>query len=176
MTTTTDNSFLPNDYEIKENGSSKYLKLLEWDTVKLRILTNSVIGWEYFKEEGWKTTPVRQKNAFNGIPSNSKDWREPKEFRAFCVYNYTIEKLQIWEITQASIKKAIFNLWKDADFWDPKGYDLKITREGKWLETKYQVVPLNKSTFSKKDILEEVQKVRVEELFEGWDPFNPLPF
>lgn len=175
MTNKTTDWFLPEGYEMK-TSSWKYFKIQEWETIKVRILTNSVIWREYFKDVDWKAYPIRQQKKFNWTPADSKDGREPKEFRAFCIYNYETEGIQIWEITQSSIKKAIFNLWKDPDFGDPKNYDIKITREGKWLDTKYQIVPLNSWVFANKPVLDEVKTIRLEELFEGWDPFNPQPF
>lgn len=173
--TTTNNSFLPSDYEIKENAG-RYFRIQDWESVKIRILGNSVIGWEYFKEKDWKSIPVRSRKPYQWVPADSKNGDAPKEFWAFCVYNYTAERLQIWEVTQNTIKKVLFNLNRDPDFGDPKTYDLKITREWKGLETKYQIVPLNKTEFTNKAVLEELKKVNVEELFEWWDPFNPQPF
>jgi hypothetical protein len=33
-----------------------------------------------------------------------------------CVWNYDENRLEIWEITQAKIKEALFNLNADPDF------------------------------------------------------------
>jgi flagellar capping protein FliD len=60
--------------------------------------------------------------------SDIKENGKVKEFRAFVVWNYTDEKVQIMEITQNSIKNQIYKLANDEDFGDPKTYDLKINR------------------------------------------------
>jgi len=173
--TTANNTFLPAGYELKEPTTGNYLRIKEGETIKIRILTNSIVGYEYFKTTAdGNVKPVRQKEAFNWTPADSKDGRNPKEFWAFVVYNYNIEAIQIWELTQQSIKKDIFALYNDADFWDPKTYDLKITRTGKDLDTTYTIMPLNKSEFNDAEIIKQANAVRLEALYDGDDPFKPF--
>lgn len=171
----TTKTFLPAGYELKEPTAGNYLRIKEGETIKIRILTNSIVGYEYFKTtaDGW-LKPVRQKEAFNWTPADSKDGRNTKEFWAFVVYNYNIEAIQIWELTQQSIKKDIFALYNDADFGDPKEYDLKISRTGKDLDTTYTIMPLNKTPFNDTDIIKQANAVRLEALYDGDDPFKPF--
>ena len=171
----TTQTFLPTGYELKTNEWGNYLKIQDGETIKIRILTNSIVGYEYFRttsDGGLK--PIRQKEAFNWTPADSKDGRNPKEFWAFVIYNYNIKAIQIWELTQQSIKKDIFALYKDADFGDPKGYDLKISRTGKDLDTTYTIMPLNKSKFEDEEIIKQANWVRLDALFDGDDPFKPF--
>lgn len=171
----TNTSFLPEGYELKISEGGNYLKIQDGETVKIRVLTNSIVGYEYFRvTSDGNSKPVRQQKPFNGVPSDSKDWRKPKEFRAFVVYNYNTESVQIWEVTQQSIKKNLFELYKDADFGDPKWYDIKISRTGKDLDTTYTIMPLNKTPFEDTEILKQAWGIRLEALFD-WDaPFKPF--
>ena len=159
---------LPTDYEPAKSAGGAYTKLQDGDT-KIRILTSPIIGYEYFTVDN---KPKRSKQMFaqtNDIKENGK----VKEFWAFVIWNYNEEKVQIMEITQNTIKDQIFALAKDEDFGDPKWYDLKITRTGKDLETKYQVKPLAQKPFENKEAIDESKKINLEALYEWEDPFKP---
>lgn len=170
---------LPENYEFKENtGTSNYLKVTE-DPQEFRILTSPVIWWEYFRTEWDKSVPVRQKSEFDWIPSDSKNWEKPKEFWAFAVWNHTLGKVQIMEITQQTIKKEILKYAQDDENWgDPKKYDLRISKSGKGKETKYTVTALPKSKFEsesdEKWAFELAKPINLEALFDGSDPFKPF--
>ena len=174
MTTT---SFLPEGYELTKTFSGgKYFKLQDWETAKIRVLTSSILGYEYFrKNQDGSSRPVRQKEPFEWIPADSKDWNSPKEFRAFWIYNYETNSIQVWEITRYDIKQDIMALYKDSDFWDPKGYDLKVSRTGKdYNNTKYTIMPLNKSPFEDTEMLKQAGQLRLEALYDWEDPFKPF--
>lgn len=161
------NNFLPNNYEIpKSNG--RYTKFEEWET-KIRIVSNSLVGWEYFNIDN---KPVRQKTKFEKTP-DIQAWRKQKEFWAFVVWNYKTKQIEVCEITQVWIKNAIFELYKDEDYWDPKWYDLKIKRKWEWLDTEYQVIPAPKKELDD-DIKTEIinNDVKLEKLLSWEDPFS----
>ena len=173
--TTANDTFLPAGYELKTNNGGNYLRIQDGETIKIRVLTNSILGYEYFRQLADGTSkPVRQKEPFKWTPADSRDGKNPKEFWAFVVYNYNIEAIQIWEVTQQSIKNDIFALYKDADFGDPKLYDLKISRTGKELDTTYTIMPLNKTPFEDAEIIKQAKAVRLEALYDGDDPFKPF--
>ena len=173
------NTRLPTDYKLQENSSGgNYLKITE-DAQEFRILASPIVGWEYFKTDGDRVAPVRQKEAFDGIPSDAKDDSKPKEFWAFPVWNHTLGKLQIMEITQVSIKKEILKYVQDAENWgDPKKYDFRIWRTWKWKETRYSLNALPKSKFDSESdeqwAFELAKWVNLEALFDGEDPFKPF--
>lgn len=77
-------------------------------------------------------------------------------------------------ITQNSLKEKLYNLAKDPDFGDPKNYDLKITKTGKQLETKYDIMALGKSEFDNAEALEKAKAIMLDALYEGEDPFKPF--
>lgn len=167
---------LPTNYEFKETSatSGNYTKITE-TPLKFRILTSPIIGWEYFTNEN---KPKRSAHFFQSTPDIKPDGK-PKEFWAFVVWNYEEKKIQIMEITQQTIKKAIVALTQDQDFGDPKGYDLKVSKTGKGKETKYTLLPLGKTSFSPEGedvdaILADARSVRLEALFDGDDPFKPF--
>ena len=175
---TTTQSWLPTDYKIPESTWGNYFKISE-ETQEFRILTSPVIGWEYFKEEDWKSVPVRQKAEFDGIPSDSKNGDKPKEFWAFVVWNHTLGKVQLMEITQQSLKKEIWKYAKDEENWgDPKKYDFSVSKSGKGKETRYTLMALPKSKFDGDDdeagAFELAKPVNLEALFDGADPFKPF--
>lgn len=170
---------LPEDFKLEETNSvSNYFRITD-EAQEFRILTSPVIWYEYFRQDWDKVKPVRQKEMFNDW-SDSKDDRKPKQFRAFVVYNHNLKKIQIMEITQKSIMKAIVELTKSKDWSNPKEYDLSVIKSWKALETTYSLTPLPKSRFEDdkewEKALEEAWKVNLEALFSGEDPFNNNPF
>lgn len=161
---------LPNNYELPKSEGGKYTKLQN-GTTKIRILTSPIIGWEYFSNDN---KPNRSRIPYSWIPVDSKDGKKAKEFWAFVVYNYDEERIQVMEITQKSLKEQLLALARDEDFWDPKEYDLKITRSGEKLDTTYNIIALGKAEFTNQKAIEEAQAVNLEALYDGNDPFMPL--
>lgn len=169
---------LPTDYKLTESNAWNYFKITE-DPQEFRILTSPILGYEYFAVDGDTARPVRQKEPFDGIPSDSRDWNAPKEFRAFVVWNHTASKLQVMEITQQSIKKEILKYVKDSENWgDPKRYDLRIWKTGKGKETRYTLTALPKSKFESEELykaaIEDATKINLPALYEWADPFKPF--
>lgn len=169
---------LPQNYEFKESTwTSNYLRISE-DAQEFRILTSPVIWWEYFKDEWGKSVPVRQKAEFDSIPSDSKNGEKPKEFWAFVVWNHTLSKLQVAEITQQSVKKEIWKYAKDENWGDPKNYDFSIFKTWKGKETRYTLTAIPKSKFESADVeneaFESAKKINLDALFDGGDPFKPF--
>lgn len=164
----TNNDFLPAQYEPPKNNS-KYTKFEQGET-KIRILSPSIVWFEYFNNDN---KPVRSRTQFTETP-NIKSTSKVKEFWAFVVWNYTTESLEICEITQAWIKKTIFALYKDVDFGDPKNYDIKITRTGEWMETEYAVLPWAIKVLDDKiKTLYDDTTIDLEALYDWSDPFAP---
>lgn len=147
---------------------------LEDGVNKLRVLSNAVVGWEYWNRDG---KPVRLREKPDELPEDVR--RDPsgkpeaiKHFWAFAVWNYKDERVQILEVTQTSIQGALEDLVLNADWGDPTGYDLTITKRGQKLDTKYTVQPS-----PHKAVPEDAHKayrearVNLEALFDGNDPF-----
>jgi hypothetical protein len=89
------------------------------------------------------------------------------------VFNYHTEQVEILELTQKSIQKAIKDLARDKDFGSPTEYDIKVTKTGEGKETRY-------STMGKppKKLDEAIAQlyldtpINLEALFDNKNPFE----
>lgn len=161
-------SRLPENYEAPQTASN-YTKLKEGDN-KVRILTAPVIGYEYFTVEN---KPKRSKTMFKETPDIKEDGKV-KEFWAFGVWNYDLNTLQVMEITQAGIKTQLTELASDDDYGSPLLYDIKISKTGKGLDTRYQVKPLPPKDFDNAQAIKDAESLNLEALFDWADPFLPF--
>lgn len=167
------NDFLSKDVDKLEKPSN-YMKLVKGEN-KFRPLGSMITGWE-----GWKTgedgskKPIRFRTD-DKIPMNAVDDDQLKPFYAFPVYNRSTETIQILEVTQKGIQKAIKALARNEDWGSPvgdEGYDITITREGEGMETEYSVAPSPKKRLE--DGIMQTYKdmhIRLEALYDGEDPF-----
>ena len=172
-------AFLPTGYvePTGGGGGGKYLKLKKDETVKVRILSeNPLMGWEYWTIDG----KPKRLAAIEGTPhdirrdADGKPER-PKFFWCVIVWNYGDESVQVWNITQATIRRSIEALCGDEDFGDPKGYDLKISRKGEGLDTEYTVLPGKVAPFANSEAIQDAAKVNLNNWFAGGDPFSSEP-
>lgn len=166
------NDFLPEGYKAPANKSN-YLKLEEGLT-RFRILSKSITGWQDWKEENdEKGNIIKKPLRTRTEPSTLVNPKKPaKHFWAFIVWDYKSSNVKIMEITQRTIQDAIIELYKDEDWGSPINYDLKITRTGKDMETKYNVVPGKLEQVSQEILITYASKnINLEALFDGLDPF-----
>lgn len=163
------NSFTPENYR-EPSSSDNYLKLKQGEN-RIRVMSSLIMGWEDWTV-GEKPKPVRFR--YEEKPEKPNDPKRPiRLFWAFVVWNYAESKLQILQVTQASIRRAIHEISKDKDWGSPLNYDLKITRSGEELNTVYAVVPSPHSpTPIKAKKLLETTKINLEALFDNADPFD----
>lgn len=166
QTPKSDNSFLEADYQLP--STSNYAKLKDGEN-KIRILSKPVVGYLDWKDN--KPLRFRMDNKPKA-PIDPK--RSVKHFWAFPIYNYNEKSVQILELTQSSIQKAIQALTQDEDWANVFEYDIKIVREGSGMETEYTVNPV-----PHKPVSEEIKKayfdkgeINLDALFEGGDPFK----
>lgn len=162
--------YLPQGYKelqpVKKYWKTSEMK--EGDT-KLRIVIAPIAGWVYWKDK----KPIRSTPGFK--PKVVGDENQPKAFWTCYVWDYEREDLFVLEITQVGIIKALTGFAEDPDWGDFTKYDIKITKTGSLLKTKYTVTALPHKPFSDKleDAL-EVSPVRLEALFDGGDPWKDL--
>lgn len=165
-------TFLPSDYKDVPQGASGYMKFKK-GTNRFRILSPAIVGWEYWNKEN---KPVRQKEKFTLIPEDIKldDEGMPTRithFWAFAVWNYEEKSVQILEITQSTIQRAM-KIKIDNRAGDALGYDFIITRTGDGLSTDYDIDTGNPEPVSPEVVkLSEAKKVNLEALYSGADPF-----
>lgn len=160
-------NFLPQDYQAPRTAGA-YMKLCEGEN-RFRILTAPAIGWEDWLDK----KPVRYR--YDAKPAKSIDPAKPiKHFWAFIVWNCIEERIQILQITQATIRNTLETLCKDTDWGAPYFYDIKIIKTGEGKNTEYAVTPL-----PHKPVSESVKKAfyetpcNLDALFTGDDPFSP---
>lgn len=157
-------TFLPENYEPPVSAGGNYLKL-QPGVNTIRILSKPIIGWEMWVNEHPQRYPYDKK------PEAIGDTKV-REFWSLVAWNYEQSRIQIYHITQGSIKKAIRDLSQDPDWGSPGDYDLKITKTGQQLKTNYAVTPVPKSP-----VKPEIKQAYADypcwlpALFEGEDPF-----
>lgn len=172
--------FLPSDY--KAPAQSNYLKFADGDNT-FRILSAAVVGMEFWKTEvvdGKEVRrPVRKHQGEQvdiselEVNKSTGDLDMPKHFWAFVVLNKGTGDIQVLEITQKGIQKAIRALVESPKWGDPKTYDITVTKTGKGMDTEYSVMPNPKEALE--DGVMETYKgmnIKLEALFDGKDPFD----
>lgn len=164
-------NFLPDNYSIPKQPS-RYLKFEE-GLNSIRILGSAIIGFEYWNTDN---KPVRSKTNWEDMPKNIKPNKDGslsiKHFWAFPVWNYNEKRVQILEVTQGTIQKALKALVNNPKWGDPTSYDIAITRIEEAI-TSYNVQgepPISEPSDEIKEAYSKV-KINLDALYEGQDPF-----
>ena len=165
------NSFLPADYK-SPSTEGGYMKFKAGQN-KFRVLGSALIGWEYFNQDN-----KPQRFAFDQKPTAPKDIKadgKVKHFRAFPVYNYQTNSIELLELTQSSIMGTIKEYIDNPKWGNPTAYDIIVGRTGEGLETEYTVTVDPKEEITK-DIKEayEGMNIYMEALFVGENPFTTV--
>jgi len=163
-------SFLPEGYEVPKTGGD-YMKFQSGDN-KFRIMSPVTMGWEYWTEA---KKPMRSKEMLKTVPLDAdltRGWPQ-KHFWAFTVWNFQTKKIEILQITQATIQTALTSLIHNEDWGDPREYSITVNKTGEKLETKYAVLPSPAKPVPA-DILQayEEKYINMEALFTGGNPFD----
>ena len=89
-------------------------------------------------------------------------------------FPFAYQNLLLFILTfSGSLGSKLLNLINDSDWGDPREYDLKITRTGDALETKYTVSPKPKKEIPSAAKYEfELMNIKLEKLITGEDPFE----
>ena len=123
---------------------------------RIRFIGNPVSGFVFFgkvkRDDGTETVkPFRRRESegeFSLEEMINRDVRMKKDgeiegqkyFVMGLVYNYQKEKLQVLEVTQKSILKALKSYVESEEYGHPSGYDLTIEKSGEGLNTEYNVI------------------------------------
>lgn len=164
---------LPENYEVPQSAGN-YMRFQQGDN-KFRILSPVITGYEYWNTEN---KPVRSKTVPTPWPAadaridQSGKTTELKHFWAFVVWNYSDNRIQILEITQKGLMKSLYNYSNDVDMGSIQEYDIKVTREGSGIETRYEIraLPPKELDAKIKQAYEETD-VDLKALYTGADPF-----
>lgn len=168
-------SFLPTDYKMPSTEGG-YMKLKAGQN-KFRILASAIVGWEYFDVNN-----KPQRFTMDNQPVNPKDIKidektgkpqKIKHFRAFPVYNYQTNAIEILELTQTGIMGTIKEYIDNPKWGSPTGYDIIVARTGEGLDTEYTVTVDPKEDLTK-EIKEayESMNIYIDALFTGDNPFT----
>lgn len=160
---------LPNNYKLPSKTDS-YMKLQDGEN-KFRVLSAPIVGWKWWIEEGETKKPYRI--SLNEDKPDSIPEDKIKHFWAMPVWNYQEERVQILELTQKGLQKAINQLDDDPDWGSFTEYDLVITKTGTKLDTKYQVSPKPSKPVDPgiKQLFDDM-KIDLTALYRGEDPFK----
>lgn len=150
-----------------------------------RIFGKPLYGNEIWViEDDGKKRPVRNPPGTEFLPEDLKKAEKDKEgnvikkyFWAVKVWNYKEQSVQLLEITQKTIIKAILSFNNNPKWGDPNGYDISVTKKGNGKETEYftdhdpkEELPVD----IKKKL--EATSINLEALFSGGDPFKTESF
>ena len=170
------NDFLPKGYETPEIPSH-YMELEEGQNT-FRILSRAIVGYEWWVDGENGRKPVRVRTA-DEVPEEVKNAVEnrarAKHFWAFTVYNYQTKSIQVLEIKQQTIMRAIEAFLKNPKWGNPQRYDLiieKVKTGSRDWDVEYSVIP-EPPTQLDAGIAElaKMVPVRLEAMYEGEDPF-----
>lgn len=99
-----ENGFLPDDYKAPVGNYTK----LESGENTIRVMSSAIVGYVYWTQDD-KAVRLRKEPLATPPDIRVKDGKKDrvKHFWAFVVWNVEGRKLQILELTQASIQGAI---------------------------------------------------------------------
>lgn len=120
------------DY-VPTSSNQDFIKLTSGTTRRFRIMSLPFICLEAWDEAG-KPKRSRQASDLQGL-------RDQKTLMSFMVWDFENECPGVWSISQKGIQRTIYNLSSDLDYGDPRGYDLKVTKQGSGMETNYSLIP-----------------------------------
>jgi hypothetical protein len=180
-------NFFDKGHEIPEKRN-QFMKL-ESGKNRFRFVGNPVSGFIFFgkveREDGSETSKPYRRREVEGefsveemINRNVRinkdgEMEGQKYFIASLVYNYQKDKLQVLEITQKSILKALKRHIESEEYGHPSGYDLTVEKEGEGMKTDYTVVVSPPKPLSE-DIEQALGEVScdLEKLFDGEYPLG----
>src|SRR5918999_5191935 len=171
------NDFLPEGYKTPEIPSN-YMELEEGQNA-FRILSSAIVGYKWWIDAGeGSRKPIRVRTA-DEVPTDIKNATEnqakAKHFWAFTVYNYKTKSIQVLELKQQTIMRAIEALVKNAKWGNPKKYDIiieKVKTGSKDWDVEYSVIP-EPPTQLDAGIMALAKNIPVNltALYKGEDPF-----
>ncbi len=180
-------NFFEEGHEIPEKRN-QFMRFQQ-GTNKLRFIGNPISGFLFFgkveREDGTETVKPYRRRESEGefsieemINREAKiksdgEIEEQKYFVMGLVYNYQKQKLQVLEITQKSILKALKSYINNEEYGHPSGYDITVSKEGEGLNTDYTVVASPPKAVSEEveDLAGEVS-CNLEKVFEGEYPLG----
>lgn len=149
--------FIPANYDqsqIASGTKQDFFKLNNGEN-KIRILSPELaFGYEYWTDDN-KPKRVKNRPAITPADIRLNDDGKPEPVRhiwVMQVWDYSDSKVKLWSFHQASIMTPLASYFNDEDWGDPIDYDLKITKTGAKLTTKYSIVPSPKKPLTAEQV------------------------
>ena len=140
------NDFLPQGYKTPEIPSN-YMDL-EVGQNAFRILSSAIVGYEWWVDAGEGRSKPKRVRTADEVPTVVKNATDnqakARHFWAFTVYNYNTQTIQVLELKQQTIMRAIEAFVNNAKWGDPKKYDIiieKVKTGAKDWDVEYNVIP-----------------------------------
>jgi len=166
-------------------SENRYMKFKIGDN-RFRILEPVVIGFEYWETIAGLKKPKRvfaEVRDGRFVPEKPittehvlKEKDMPKLFNAFVVWNYQTQRVELLEITQKKIIRAIMAYDKSPDWGDPAKYDLNVIRSGTDFDnTTYEIQAIPPKPLAKEiqDIVDR-SPINMDAWMAGDNPFNDI--
>jgi hypothetical protein len=168
--------FLPDDYKPPVQDG-KYMKFQEGEN-RIRVMSAPVLGYELWVNG--KPKRVAMDKTFTQADLDNADINKftgkrktPQHFWAMIVWNYNTGKLQILQVTQATIQRAITAYTLDPDWGAPFEYDILIKKEGEGRDVEYSVISKPHKLIDPAIATEyKDASINLQALFDGGDPFD----
>ena len=174
---------------VNSSGSMNYFKIKDQELKRVRLLGTRADGYLI---RGWLTFDMDSKPMYStldkpfdpdqlGMDKYGKK-QQIWEFWMVPIWNHDAGMVQLWEIRQKTIQKALFNLTNPKNVnkqWaDWRNYDIEIffNNNNAPLE-KYRIQPYPPSDLSSQ-VMEQLQKVlpniKLDDVFNGKDPLETI--
>jgi hypothetical protein len=169
-----------NDFTPDAGSSSYTLQNLEsGESFKLRVMTEILTGYSLWSEEDGKPVLIRAEHKEEIDPSKasvnklSGKKNKRKQFIACIVYNYDVQRFEVFETDKASIIKKLWSLDQDPDLGDLRQYDIKLKKTGQGMDTRYDVLSLGKAKIDK-EIAKKFDELEfnLSALYDGGNPLD----
>ena len=169
--------WVSNDYTEKPAAGTNYLKLVNGSNL-LRMVGSVENATSCSGMVGWTTNADGERCPHRWrLGEEAPDLQfvdPPKQFVATLVFGYLAGTVQLWDITQKSIREPLLELFHDDDWGDLRGFDVDVIKKGEKLETRYKVLPKPKAKLdavAKAEVMDKMDKINVLALYDGEDPF-----
>ena len=148
---------------------------------RFRLMGTGIVGYEGWIEDGDKQIPIRWEQKPAELPDNirkdDKGAPQIKFFMCGVVWDYQLEMFRILSMTQKSLRDQLSKYMRDDDYGDPTTYDIKISREGEGLNTKYGMLASPPKAVTKEIATgweERGSLINLKALFDNDDPFADI--
>lgn len=182
-------SFKPQDMD--KAFASNYMRFDRGPSVigetkgyKIRILSEPIAGYEYWLDAKGDIVPRGELAGDGGKPVRARHFADfpmearnaMKAFAAAVVWNYELEKVQIFSVKQKAIMNGLEALTHSEGWEDVTTYDITINKTKTGSEERnveYSVMPNKSDPQPAPEIIEayEAANINLEALLTGDDPF-----